>query len=87
MIARKITYKGQFSEKEVCEIYDITRKIEITGVVQPKSLSEVELQLEGDPSMIKLVQHQIERKIKDRIQSKTVDQIPYQYFKGIQFLN
>ncbi len=86
MIARKITYKGTFNPELVSTIFDITRKIEITGEVRPVGQQEVVLNLEGDPSMIKLIQHQIERKIKSAITDKTVEQIPYQYYTGINFL-
>lgn len=86
MIARKITYRGNFDEKAISEMYDITRKTEITGQVQASSATEVVLNLEGDPSMLQLVQHQIERKVKSAISGKTVEQIPYQYYVGVTFL-
>ena len=86
MIARKITYKGSFNSEIVSTIFDITRKIEITGEVRPVGSQEVILNLEGDPSMIKLIQHQIERKVKNAITGKTIEQIPYQYYSGINFL-
>jgi hypothetical protein len=86
MIARKITYKGHFNQEAIAMIYDITRKIEITGEVKPEGHLQVTLNLEGDPSMIKLVQHQIEHKVKTAITGKTVEKIPYQYFAGLNFL-
>ncbi len=86
MIARKITYKGNFNSECIGTIIDITRKIEITGEVKPNGSNEVILNLEGDPSMIKLVQHQIERKVKSAITGKTIEQIPYQYYSGLKFL-
>jgi hypothetical protein len=86
MIARKITYKGHFNSEMISTIFDITRKIEITGEVRPLGSQEVVLNLEGDPSMIKLVQHQIERKAKSAITDKTIEQIPYQYYSGLNFL-
>jgi len=86
MIARKITYKGNFNPETLGTIYDITRKIEITGEVKSQGPQEVVLNLEGDPSMISLVQHMVERKVKTAITSKTVEQIPYQYFVGVTFL-
>ncbi len=86
MIARKITYKGNFNKDAVAAIYDITRKTEITGQVKPEGTSEVVLNLEGDPSMIKLIQHQIERKVKSAITGKTVEPIPYQNYIGVVFL-
>lgn len=86
MIARKITYRGNFDEKAVSAIYDITRQTKITGQVQNPSSNEVVLNLEGDASMLQLVQHQIERKVKSSISGKTVEQIPYQYYVGVTFL-
>jgi len=86
MIARKIVYKGQFNKESLGTIFDITRKTEITGEVKPLGTQEVVLNLEGDPSMIKLIQHQIERKLKTVILDKTIEPIPYQYFTGIVFL-
>jgi hypothetical protein len=86
MIARKITYKGNFSQDSINSIYDIARKIEITGEVKVVGPQEVVLNLEGDPSMIKLLQHQIEHKVKKAITSKSVEQIPFQYYVGINFL-
>jgi hypothetical protein len=86
MIARTITYKGNFDSETVGLIYDITRKIDITGQVKAQGSQEVVLNLEGDPSMIKLVQHMIEHKVKSAITGKTVDQIPFQYYTGITFL-
>jgi acylphosphatase len=87
MIARKITYQGNFDQEAVANIYDIARKTEITGNVKKISDQAVELNLEGDPSQIKLIQHQVERKVKRSITNKTVEQIPFQYFVGINFLN
>ncbi len=85
MIARKIIYRGNFNEEVVGTMFDITRKNEITGVVRKISEREVELNLEGDPSMIKLIQHQIERKTKPFITGKEIQQIPFQYFVGVNF--
>lgn len=86
MIARKIVYRGNMNKEAVSIIFDITRKIEITGEVKPLSPQEIELNLEGDPSMIKLIQHQIERKAKSFITDKSVSQIPYQYYQGVVLL-
>lgn len=86
MIARKITYSGHFNEDAVSAIVDIARKTEITGQVTTPSSHEVVLNLEGDPSMLKLLQHQIERKVKSSISGKTVEQIPYQYYVGVTYL-
>lgn len=87
MIARKITYRGNFNDEAIGDMFDITRKNEITGQVRKVSYQEVELNLEGDPSMIKLIQHQIERKVKPHITDKVVTQLPFQYFVGVTFLN
>lgn len=87
MIARKITYKGNFNKEAVSEIFDITRKIEITGEVKTNGAAEVILNLEGDPSMIKLLQHKIERsKVKAVIADKSIEQIPFQNYQGLLFL-
>jgi hypothetical protein len=86
MIARKVTYRGNFNQQAVAEIFDIARKTEITGQVKSTSPNEVVLNLEGDPSMLKLLQHQIERKVKSSITDKTVEQIPYQYYVGFTYL-
>lgn len=86
MIARRITYKGNFDSQSIGMIYDITRKIEITGQVKAKGDREVVLNLEGDASMIKLIQHQIERKVKSAITDKVVEPIPYQNYVGVTFL-
>lgn len=87
MIARKITYHGNFNPEIVGTIFDITRKIEITGQVKAQGSQEVVLNLEGDASMIKLVQHMVERKVKTAITNKTIEQIPYQNFVGLTFLS
>jgi acylphosphatase len=87
MIARKIIYRGHFSDEIVGIMFDITRKNEITGFVKKLNDSEVELSLEGDPSQIKLIQHQIERKIKPSITNKSIEQIPYQNYVGVNFLS
>jgi hypothetical protein len=86
MIARKITYKGNFNSQDVGVMYDITRKTEITGEVKANGTAEVVLNLEGDPSMIKLIQHQIERKVKLAITDKTVEQLPFMNYIGVTFL-
>jgi hypothetical protein len=87
MIARKIFYKGLFQEQEAETIYDITRKNEITGIVKYNA-EGIELLLEGDPSMIKLIQHQIERRVSKAAQAqvKQITQIPYQNYEGIDFI-
>lgn len=86
MIARKIIYRGSFNDEAVGAMFDITRKNEITGIVKRISEGQVELDLEGDPSMIKLIQHQIERKVKAAIKDKAVEQIPYQYYTGVTYV-
>lgn len=87
MIARKIIYRGHFSDEIVGTMFDITRKNEITGFVKKLNDSEVELSLEGDPSQIKLIQHLIERKVKSAITNKSIEQIPYQNYVGVNFLS
>ena len=87
MIARQITYRGNFDQEALSEIYDITRKTEITGQVKSVSENEIQLNLEGDASMIKLVQHQIERKVKTAITDKNIVAIPYQNYVGVILLN
>lgn len=86
MIARKITYRGNFNQNSLGEIFKIARNNEITGQIKKVSDQKVELNLEGDASSIKLIQHQIERKVKGAITNKTIEQIPYQYYVGITFL-
>lgn len=86
MIARKITYRGNFSQNALGEIFNIARNNEITGQVKKVSDQEVELNLEGDAAQIKLIQHQIERKVKSAITNKTIEPIPYQYYVGVTFL-
>jgi len=86
MIARKITYKGNFDQKCIGEIYDITRKAEITGQVKAENNTEVVLNLEGDAAIIKLIQHQIERKVKTAITDKKVEDMPYKNYIGVIFL-
>ena len=87
MIARKITYLGNFTDELAGEIFDITRKNEITGLVKKVNEREVELSLEGDPAQIKLIQHQIERKVKPHITDKKIVQIPYQYYVGLSYIS
>ncbi len=86
MIARKIVYRGNFTEEALAQIFDITRKNEITGQVKATSAEEVELSLEGDPAVIKLIQHQIDRKVKDHITERTVTPMSFQYYRGVVFL-
>lgn len=86
MIARKITYKGNFNQDALTIIYDIARKSEITGQVKMMNEREIVLNLEGDPSFIKLLQHRIDRSAKAFISEKIVEQIPYQRFVGVTLL-
>lgn len=87
MIARKIVYNGHFTQESLAIMYDITRKTEITGVVKATAENEIELRLEGDASMIKLIQHQIERRVKSFIKEKKVEPIPYQNYIGVTLLS
>lgn len=84
MIARKITYTGSIDAITAEAIYDVVRKIEITGEVRFAAPGKVELDLEGDPSMIKLIQHQVERKIQGL--SKEVTARPFSNWQGLDFL-
>lgn len=86
MIARKVTYHGNFNQEDLGCIFDITRKIEITGNVKSISDKEIELNLEGDASMIKLIQHMIERKVKPQITEKKVVPMPFQNYIGVTLL-
>lgn len=87
MIARKIIYSGNIDLKSALAVYDITRKIEITGEVEYISKdNSVELRLEGDPSMIKLVQHQVERKIPGAIKNKQVTLLPFHNYQTVNFI-
>jgi hypothetical protein len=83
MIARKITYTGTLDMAAAEAIYDIVRKIEITGEVHFKAPGKVVLDLEGDPSMIKLVQHQVERRV-DGL-AKEVVHLPFKNYQGLDF--
>lgn len=87
MIARRITYTGNFDQNSLNTIFDVTRKNEITGQVKLVSSNEIVLNLEGDPSFIKLVQHQVERAVKSSITGKNVEQIPYQRYVGVTLLS
>jgi hypothetical protein len=86
MIARKITYKGNFNQDALTIIFDIARKSEITGQVKMVNEREIVLNLEGDPSFIKLLQHRIDRSAKAFISEKVVEPIPYQRYVGVTLL-
>lgn len=86
MICRKIAYRGTFDENSASLIYDITRKNEISGEVKVISPEEIHLNLEGDPSFIKLIQHQIEKSLKEKISSKIITSLAYQQYNGINFI-
>lgn len=83
MISRKITYQGQLDAASAETVFDIARRIEITGEIKFVTPNKVELDLEGDPSMIKLVQHQVERSLKSLVQSKEVVTIPFKNYQGL----
>ncbi len=84
MIARKITYTGSIDTVAAEVIYDVVRKIEITGEVRFVAPGKLELDLEGDPSMIKLVQHQVERRVQGL--KKDVVSRPFRNYQGLDFL-
>ena len=86
MIARKITYEGRLDAAAAEVVFDIARRIEITGEIKFVGPNRVELDLEGDPSMIKLVQHQVERKLKAQVQNKEIISIPYKNYRGLDLL-
>jgi acylphosphatase len=86
MIARKIVYQGRLDAQAAETIYDIARKAEITGEVKFVAPDRVELALEGDPAQIKLVQHQVERRVKTQIENKEVLSVPFRYYHGLDFL-
>jgi acylphosphatase len=85
MISKKIIYTGNFDSEKAGLVYNIARKVEMTGEIKLKSNSMIELILEGDPSMIKLIQHQVERKIKDSITSKIVESHPLENLSALSF--
>ena len=72
MIARKIIYEGIFDDRTLNAVYELVRKIEITGNLKKNSAGHLELNLEGDLSMIKLIEHQIERKCPTHIKGKEI---------------
>jgi len=86
MITRKVTYHGNFDPSAISALVDLARKAELTGQVTTPSPNAVVLNLEGDPSYLKLLQHQIERKLKTIITGKDVEKLPYQYYVGLTFL-
>jgi len=85
MICRKITYEGEINLNVAKEIFDVVRKIEIKGEVFKNQDNSVTLLLEGDPSMIKLAQHQIERKAKNSISNKVIESIPFGHYSSLVF--
>lgn len=87
MIARKITYRGNMNRDALTIMFDITRKTEITGQVKAVSDSEIELNLEGDASMIQLIQFRIERDAKAFIKEKNIIPMTYQYYVGVTLIN
>lgn len=62
-IIKKNVYTYAIQNAEVEAIYDMVRKIEIQGQVNFLKNGSIELLLEGDPSMIKLIQHLVKRKV------------------------
>ena len=86
MITRKVTYHGKFDSSAISAVVDLARKAELTGQVTVPSPNTMVLNLEGDPSYLKLLQHQIERQLKAIITGKDVEILPYQYYVGLTFL-
>lgn len=87
MICRQLTYKGNFSSSNLEQFYKIARRIELAAVIKKINDQTVELVVEGDPSMIKLLQHQIERSLKDVIIEKQIISIPFRHISGINFIH
>ena len=91
MIAKKIIYTGAIDLATALAMFDVTRKIEITGEVEFKlknatNENTVELRLEGDPANIKLVQHQIERCHPKSIKGKEVVALAFHNYQSLNFL-
>lgn len=83
MICRKIIYRGFLNTASLNTIYDIARNIEITGEIKRYSDDEIHLLLEGDPSFVKLLQHQVEHSLGSSIISKSVETLPFKNYKGL----
>ena len=86
MVTRKVTYHGNFEPASISAIVELARKAEVSGQIKAEATKSVVLNLEGDPSFIKLLQHQIERKLKTVITGKDIENLPYQYYVGLTFL-
>ena len=86
MIARKITYTGNFDSTSPETIFSIVRQIEMTGELKVKGPTSIELWLEGDLANITLIQHQIKDKLKGVILDKKVEPIPYQHYVGVTLI-
>lgn len=86
MIARKITYQGRLDAVSAEVVFDIARRVEITGEIKFVTPNRVELDLEGDAAIIKLVQHQVERKLLSTVEHKEVTTNPFRHYAGLDLL-
>lgn len=86
MIAKKITYTGNFDSTSAEAMFSIIRQIEMTGELKVKGPTSIELSLEGDLANITLIQHQIKDKFKGVILDKKVEPIPYQNYFGVTLI-
>jgi hypothetical protein len=86
MMARKITYTGNFDSNSPETMFSIVRQIEMTGELKVKGPTSIELWLEGDLANITLIQHQIKDKLKGVILDKKVEPIPYQNYVGVTLI-
>ena len=86
MIARKITYTGQFDSKSAETILSIVRQIDMTGEVKVVGPTTIEMYMEGDLANLTLILHQIKEKLKDQILDKKVERIHFQNYVGITLI-
>ncbi len=86
MLAKKITYTGNFDSSSAETMLSIVRQIEMTGELKVKGSTSIELYLEGDLANITLILHQIKQNLKDQILDKTVERIPYQNYVGVTLI-
>ncbi len=86
MIAKKITYTGNFDSTSAETMFSIVRQIEMTGELKVKGPTSIELNLEGDLANITLIQHQIKDKLKGVLLDKKVERIPYQNYVGVTLI-
>jgi len=85
MISRKIQYSGNFTKENTNLLYEIIRNIDLKGELHHLGPNSIELRLEGDPSMIKLLEHQIQNRLQNNIEEKVVTPIPFKHYKGLSY--